>query len=138
MYAILYNMSQVNKNCYTKNQVIITDCWYHTGRENKVHFLKEENVIGLTDWLVFVTACQHKIGQSMPFCKVLALAVEDSQPGTLYKKTVTIQINMQWQTTGMPYLLKDKQCIQDMGKKQAGVQHLVCITTNPVIVFSMK
>jgi len=38
---------------------------------------------------------------------------------------------MQRQTTGMPYLLKDKQCIQQitqprMGKKtQAGVQHLL-------------
>jgi len=38
---------------------------------------------------------------------------------------------MQRQTTGMPYLLKNKQCIQQitrprMGKKtQAGVQHLL-------------
>jgi len=42
-----------------------------------------------------------------------------------------MNIHMQRQTTGMPYLLKDKQCIQQitrpiMGKKtQAGVQHLL-------------
>jgi len=41
-----------------------------------------------------------------------------------------MNIHIQPQTTGMPYLLKDKQCIQQMtrprmGKKtQAGVQHL--------------
>jgi len=42
-----------------------------------------------------------------------------------------MNIHMQRQTTGMPYLLKYKQCIQQitrprMGKKtQAGVQHLL-------------
>jgi len=42
-----------------------------------------------------------------------------------------MNIHMQRQTTGMPYLLKDKQCMQQitrprMGKKtQAGVQHLL-------------
>jgi len=42
-----------------------------------------------------------------------------------------MKIHMQRQTTAMPYLLKDKQCIQQitrprMGKKmQAGVQHLL-------------
>jgi len=42
-----------------------------------------------------------------------------------------MNIHMQRQTTGMPYLLKDKKCVQQitrprMGKKtQAGVQHLL-------------
>jgi len=42
-----------------------------------------------------------------------------------------MNIHMQRQTIGMPYLLKDKQCIQQIarpriGKKtQAGVQHLL-------------
>jgi len=42
-----------------------------------------------------------------------------------------MNIHMQRQTTGMPYLLTDEQCIQQitqprMGKKtQAGVQHLL-------------
>jgi len=49
-------------------------------------------------------------------------AFEDSQGGT-YKQTVacdTMNIQMQRQTTGMPYLLKDKQCIQQITRPRMG------------------
>jgi len=69
--------------------------------------------IKLIDW-----CCQHKIGQFGPIYQgeLLAQAFEDSQRGTykniqLHKLCDTINIHMQRQTTGIPYLLKDKQCI---------------------------
>jgi len=88
----------------------------------------------LIDWLVFyLTSTQDRSMCANLPGGILAQAFEDSQRGS-YKNVQlhAIQwIHMQRQTTGMPYLLKDKQCIQQitrtrMGKKtQAGVQHLL-------------
>jgi len=49
--------------------------------------------------------------------------VWDSQRGTYKKHTVacdTMNIHMQRQTTGMPYLLKDKLCIQQITRPRMG------------------
>jgi len=88
----------------------------------------------LIDWCF--TAHQTKIGQFVPnylgdyWLRRLRIANEEHTK-TLTVACVTMNIHMQRQTTGMPYLLKDKQCIKQItrpriGKKtQAGVQHLL-------------
>jgi len=82
----------------------------------------------LIDWLIGVTARQHKIGQFVSIYQggLLAQAFENNQRGAYKNITVagdTMNIHMQRQTTGMPYLLKEKQCIQQItwpriGKKR--------------------
>jgi len=76
-------------------------------------------------------ARQHNICQFVSFYKILlTLAVKDNQRRTIYTKQ--LQINMQQQTTGKPYLLKEKQCIQQITrprtewvKTQDGNQHFL-------------
>jgi len=80
------------------------------------------NNIKLINWCF--TARQHKIGQFVPIYQgwLLAQAFEDSQRET-YKNIVacdTMNILTQRQTTGMPYLLKEKQCIQQITRPRMG------------------
>jgi len=72
------------------------------------------------------TARQHKIDQFVPIYQggLLAQAFEDSQlriANEEHTKHIdTMNIHMQRQTIGMPYMLKDKQCIPQITRPKMG------------------